>query len=1307
MLGLRIDHRRPTGSWTQEQWHAIHTRGSHILVAAAAGAGKTAVLVERIIRRILDPENPCDVDRLLVVTFTDAAAAEMRQRIARALAEAAEDPTRPAEERQRLRRQVSLIDRAHIQTLHGFCLWLVRRYFYLLDVDPLFRVLDGEEATLLKYETVDRLLEQQYDEAAPGGAFYALVDACRDARGDAGLRTLLLALYDYAVSLPDPDGWFAAAESMYRLDGTATVDDLPWAETVAAAVANEVATAAAYLQRACRLAEGLGAPAAARAQLREEAAFVADMALKARTASWTELHALFNPPPSFKVLRFSGYRDDVNKARIQDARNKAKKKLGDTAKRFFRHPPDVELELLRQSGPHVTELIRLVQEFGRLYWQAKRSRGVVDFSDLERLAYRVLQTPAEETETEAVSPAEELRAHFVEVLVDEYQDINPLQNAILKRVSRPADADEPNLFMVGDVKQSIYRFRLADPTLFLGHLERFQPFAEAVRQDAACSPAERPGVVIDLRANFRSRRQIVDGVNFLFRQILTPGVGELAYDERAELVAHAAYPPAEETGIELHLVERDPTRLPAAEGESPEHERSEDGGAVDEQREDEFSAERLTALEREAALVARLIREMLDREELVYDRTEGRMRPVRPRDIVVLLRSTKDRANLFVEALRAREIPAYAELGTGFFRAVEIETMLSLLRIIDNPRQDIPLAAVLRAPWVDLSTAELARLRALHPRGDLFAAVCHGAETLDDDLGRKLREFCARLESWRTAARISPLGDLLQRLYSETGYPEYVQGLPGGAQRLVNLHALHERAARFDGFTQGGLTRFLRFVESLQAEEGDLGEAPVLGEGDDVVRIMSIHKSKGLQFPVVIVADLGKRFNISDRVGTVLYDGHLGIAPQWADPELGLRAPTVAHQAVAEARRRAAVAEELRVLYVALTRAQEKLVLVGSTADIWATAAGWSQAAEVDGWALPDALLAGANTFLDWIGPAVMRHRDGEPLRKAAEKESGVPVHVKDPNPFTDPSRWAVRLWTVEQTGGLAGEARGAAETRGVDWHRLAAGEPLGRTIDSGIAQALEAALGRAYPFRASTRAPAKVSVTLLARELHDEGDGAALPAEPDAEPFLPALRRPRFVEGEKEPGGAEHGTAMHTFLYHLDLGRPWTVDALKAAAGALVARRLLTRAQRDALDLEAIMHFLETDLGSRIRRAARDGRLWREWAFTLAVELERLWHILSPGQAAPFGAEDRVVVQGTVDALWLEDDRLYLVDYKTDRRRDVQWLISRYEPQLKLYSEAAERITGLPVGSVYLVHLREISQILALPDGKHRDSSE
>ena len=280
-----------------------------------------------------------------------------------------------------------------------------------------------------------------------------------------------------------------------------------------------------------------------------------------------------------------------------------------------------------------------------------------------------------------------------------------------------------------------------------------------------------------------------------------------------------------------------------------------------------------------------------------------------------------------------------------------------------------------------------------------FAAVCHGAETLDDDLGRKLREFCARLESWRTAARISPLGDLLQRLYSETGYPEYVQG-PARRGAAIGEFARPARAGgAFDGFTQGGLTRFLRFVESLQAEEGDLGEAPVLGEGDDVVRIMSIHKSKGLQFPVVIVADLGKRFNISDRVGTVLYDGHLGIAPQWADPELGLRAPTVAHQAVAEARRRAAVAEELRVLYVALTRAQEKLVLVGSTADIWATAAGWSQAAEVDGWALPDALLARANTFLDWIGPAVMRHRDGEPLRKAAEKESGVPVHVRDPNP--------------------------------------------------------------------------------------------------------------------------------------------------------------------------------------------------------------------------------------------------------------------------------------------------------------------
>lgn len=1303
-MGLYIDRRQPEGSWTEEQWHAIHTKGAHILVAAAAGAGKTAVLVERIIQRILDPARPCDVDRLLVVTFTDAAAAQMRQRIADALAEAAEDEARPTEERERLRRQVALIDRASIQTLHGFCLWLLRRYFYLLEIDPLFRVLDGEEATLLKYETVDRMLEEQYQRAQSGDRFYALVDAYRDARSDAALRALLLALHDYAASLPDPDDWFARAEAMYQLGDGVTVDDLPWARMVVEAVVGELLDAEALMRSALVLAEALGTPDGVQAQLREEKAFVGDLAEKARSASWTELHALFNPVPSFKTLRFTGFDDDIGKKRIQDARDKAKRRLAEVGKRFFCHAPEVELQLLRESGPHVQELIRLVREFSRLYRQSKRARGVVDFSDLEQLAFRILQTPADDPE--AISPCEEMRAHFVEVLVDEYQDINPLQNAILQRVARPAESDDPNLFMVGDVKQSIYRFRLADPTLFLHHLEHFQPFHEAVRCTEGEADDAREGVVIDLRANFRSREQVVDGVNFIFRQILTPGVGELAYDERAELVARAQYPPQEENRIELHVVESDPRRVPAAEEDSSAAPDSEDAG-------DEQALEHRTALEREAGVVARLVRDMIDRGDLVYDREEGGMRPVRPRDIVVLLRSTKDRANLFVEALRAVEIPAYAELGTGFFWAVEVETMLSLLRIIDNPRQDIPLAAVLRAPWVDLSTTEMARIRALHPRGDLFEAVIHGAEVLDDELGRKLQIFRSQLEEWRSAARLSSLGDLIQRLYNETGYPEYVQGLPGGAQRLVNLNALHERAARFDGFTQGGLTRFLRFVDSLQQEEGDLGEAPVLGEGDDVVRIMSIHKSKGLQFPVVIVADLGKQFNISDRVGTILYDGRLGIAPQWSDPGLGLRTRTLAHQAVAEARRRATVAEELRVLYVALTRAQERLLLVGSTADIWETAARWSQAADVDGWSLPDHMLARADSYFDWIGPAVLRHRDAEPLRAAARKESGVHVEVQDTKPYDDPSRWSITLWTVDQTAGLVGATAVGGPPATVDWEKLSRGEPLGRTVDPEVAKALHEALGQAYRFSASTRAPAKVSVTLLARELHDESEGAVLPPDAppartahrpasayrreDVEPFTSSLRKPRFMEEEKELGGAEHGTAMHTFLYHLDIGRHWTLQNLQAAANDLVKARLLTAAQRVALDLEAIFDFLNGELGQRLGSAARDGRLWREWAFTLSVELERLRDLLLTEAEAVVSSGDRVVVQGTVDALWLEDNTLYLIDYKTDRRDDPAWLLTRYEPQLQIYREAVERITGLPVGDAYLVHLRSSSQVIPL----------
>lgn len=1312
-MSLRINPSEPQGQWTQDQWQAIYTQGAHVLVAAAAGAGKTAVLVERIIQRIMDPERPCDVDRLLVVTFTDAAAAQMRERIGRALSKAAEDPKRPTSERARLRRQVALLDRAAIQTLHGFCLWLLRRYFYLLDIDPMFRVLDGEEATLLKVETADRLLEQQYEQADSGATFYALIDAYRDAWGDSGVRSIILELYDYASSLPDPDAWYDRALAMYQIDAAASIDDLPWTPVIVQAIANELLASEALMRRALGLAESHGTPPAVQQHLTEEIGMISELVTAAQSGSWLRLYHLFEPAPKFKTLRFTGFDDDLAKDQIKTARNAAKEVVAKIAKTYFRHTPGIELQLLRESEPHVGELIRLVRAFDRMYTQAKRARAAVDFSDLERLALRILEYEPKDPETS--TPSEELQPYFAEVLVDEYQDINPLQDAILRQVSRPHGADDPNLFMVGDVKQSIYRFRLADPTLFLHRMETFRPMDEVTKD------VSDPGVVINLKANFRSRASVIDGVNYIFRQILTPGVGELAYDKRAELVAQASFPPVAESAVQLHLVERDPTRVPASDGEDEAH-------IPDDEDLDGDSLTHRSALETEALVVAELVRQMIDRGDTVYDRSIDALRPTRPRDIAILLRSTKGRANIFVEALRGEGIAAYAELGTGFFWAVEVETILALLRVIDNPRQDIPLAAVLRAPWVDISTTDLARIRVLEPKGELYDAVVKAAAELQDRLGQRLQHFLAQIDTWRTAARLSTLGELLQRIYRDTGYPEYVQGLPGGAQRLVNLNALQERAARFDGFTQGGLVRFLRFVDSLQQQDGDLGEAPVLGEGDDVVRIMSIHKSKGLQFPVVLVANMGKTFNLSDRSGSILYHGELGVAPQWADVNLGLRSKTLAHQAVSEIRRRDAVAEELRVLYVALTRAEERLILVGSVRDGWATVGNWSQGVDVAGWPLPDYMLARGKSFLDWVGPAVMRHANGAPLRSMAEAETGQDLHVADQGVYSDPSRWAITYWGHEAVSALQQpDRRQAGAAAAPDWNQLARGESLGREVDPEVAAQLESHLSRKYPYDVSTMAPAKVSVTLLARELFEEENGiAALPGvtpisqadagesktdqvratRPDVErwserrvePFTSRLRQPVFMEEERPPTAAEQGTAMHALLYHIDLKTALSPAAIEQAAKELMERNLLTKGQLQALDLGSVYDFFRSNLGRRIQTAAQEGRLWREWAFTMAYELDRLKGLMGSVDGMAIGGADTIVVQGTIDALWMENSRLYIVDYKTDQVQSADQLLDRYTRQVRLYAEAARQITGINVGGGYLVHLRDKSQDIEVP---------
>ena len=1257
------------GRWTPEQELAIAAGGSHVLVAAAAGSGKTATLIERIRRRLTDPAEPLEVDRLLVVTFTEAAAAEMRERLATAVQAAlADDPGND-----RLQRQFTLLGRATISTLHSFCLRLVRQHFYRLGLDPALAVISEHEALLLRQEVLEQLFEGRFTEE-PEGAFIALVERYGGDGGGDGLKQLVLTIHDYAQSLPWPERWLTEAAERFALPATMALEETPWWEPLHRHVQIQLGQAAARLAEAERLARQPGGPTAYAEALERERQQVERAAAG---SGWAAMAAavsgiVFGKLPPVRA----DAADEQRKKRVQKLRADAKGVVADLTE-LLQRPAAEWLDDLRNVAPYMGTLVDLVRQFDAAFRRAKDTQGAVDFQDLECFALQLLVDPtATPGELRPSDVARELRERFEAVLVDEYQDINGVQDAILTLVARDGSAGEPNRFMVGDVKQSIYRFRHADPSLFL---TKYQSYPEAPEPGAE-------GRRIVLGANFRSRAGVIDAVNFLFRQLMTAGVGEMSYDQAAELRCRADYPPLPGAAsvldgppVELHLLDRAGLQAesPGSDepGEAADGEEG-NGGAGGVGGEAAELAE-ISAVEREARLVARRIRTLVEGSEgepplPVWDAAAGEHRPLRYRDVVILLRAVTGRANLFLEALAQAGVPAYAQLSTGYFAATEVDVCLSLLQVLDNPRQDIPLAAVLRSPLVGLSSADLARVRLAAPALDFYAAVLSAAR-VTDSLGPVLARFLDALERWRTAARRRPLSQVIWQIYQETGFVHYTGGMPGGAQRQANLIALYDRARQFDQFSRQGLFRFLRFIERLKAGEADLGTAPALGESEDVVRVFSIHKSKGLEFPVVILADLGKSFGRQDQQGDLLLHRGLGFGPQFVDPELRVKYPTLAWHAARQAIRLEALAEELRILYVALTRARERLILVGSGRDLADACSRWSQAATVSGWPLPDALLATAGSYLDWIGSALIRHPAGAPLLALAGVEPG-----PDSSVAADPSRWELHLYDAEALAELLRLEPAAAPADPVDWAAVGELRPLGRPVQSEAVALLSGRFAWRYPQAAVVQRPAKLSVTelkgLFDPEVQEPWPGQGAPGEVGR-----LDRRPRFLQDEgKRLTPAEFGTLMHLVLQHVDLRRPLDEADVGAQVAALAERGLITEAQAAAVDTAAIAGFFASPLGARIRRTPE--RVRREVAFTLGMPAAAVYPDLDPAAAAG----EVVVVQGMIDLLLEEEDGFLLVDYKTDRR-DPEAAAAAYRLQVLTYQRAVAAILGKPVREAYL----------------------
>ena len=1227
--------------WTKEQEEAIYSKGSDILVAAAAGSGKTAVLVERMIQKLLDPHDPVNIDELLVVTFTNAAAQEMRNRIGSALEKALEE--NPASNH--LKKQLSLLQRAPISTLHSFCLEVIKEYSYLLDIDPSFRIADEMEADLIKQDVIDELFEEWYgDETGKQELFFAVIDRFSGDRSDQEVEELILNLFTFAMQSPAPEKWLNLLSAPYEIDDEVEETELVWLQIIKKEAELQFTAIEEEVVQAERISNESDGPIQYLPMIEQELADVRKA--KELLTAWDELQQFMT---GYKFGRLSSKKSDCDedkKEKVKKLRDAYKKRWQKINESWFTRSLDRQITDMRALAPVIRELADMVKQFMWRYEEEKKERALVDFSDLEHYCLRVLATEDEETgkpiPTEA---AHQFKARFKEVLIDEYQDVNLVQETIVALISDQEGTG--NRFMVGDVKQSIYRFRHAEPGLFIGKYKRFAEMGN-------------PGKRIDLASNFRSREEVLVGANYIFRQILDEELGEIAYDKDAELIyANKMYEVMEypEPQPELVVLDRD-------QGErktTPEEDES--GGTLDD----------LEKAQLEARLYAERIKEWIGKKERsplqVTDKSNGTQRDLQYRDIVILLRSMTW-APQIAEELKTQGIPVYAEISSGYFAAIEIKIMISLLKIIDNPRQDIPLASVLKSPIVGLNEDELARVRLADRKNALYDAVTAYVKVENDDAVRKLTAFIDKLETFRMNARQGALADLIWQIYRETGFYDFAGGMPGGRQRQANLRALYDRARSYERTSFRGLFRFLRFIERMEERGDDLGTARALSEQEDVVRIMTIHKSKGLEFPVVILGAMDKTFNMQDLRMKYSLHKDLGFAAKYIDPINRIIYPTLFYQAMNQAKKREMLAEEMRVLYVALTRAKEKLLMVGNVSSFEKKKDAWQKMLDQSEWVLPAHSRAGVNSYLDWVGQALVRHENGIAFRDDELPEK-ISKEIRQ-----DPSIWKI---SVIHASELAGIEESVEELEGGINEHIKEWQPLSK--ESNREEWVAERLSYEYPHSDAAKTRAKQSVTEIKRqrEIRDEYSSDML-----LRPFRgPIVQRPRFMQEKKELSAAEKGTALHAVMQHIPFTKEWTSIEIETFTEQLVDKEILTRDAAASVDYEAIEKFFATDLAKQMIHTEN---IQREIPFSLSLPADQVY--------AKWDADssETVLVQGIIDCAFpCEDGTWIMLDYKTDEiNEDISEALEaklrkRYKTQLELYKTAIEEIWKIRVKRTYL----------------------
>ena len=1276
--------------WTKEQEQVIGLRNRNILVSAAAGSGKTAVLVQRILGKVMDPEHPVDIDRLLIMTFTRAAAGEMRERIANALEDAlGENP-----ENEHLQRQTTLIHTAQITTIDGFCAYVIRNYFHLIGLDPGYRTGEEGELKLLQEDVMKELLEAYY--AKDQEKYKYFIECYAAGKSDEGIRDLIYSLYHAAMSNPYPDEWLEECINSYKNTDIESIKASEWMKLLWKNVLADLEQAKGLAEEARKLCFSPGGPYLYDDAISSDLLLIRDAQEKALTGEFDGTRAVLGSPAFARLSTKKPKEpvDDLLKEQVKALRENEKDILKDLGSRYFTVGEE-ELPLLLECCREPVEmLVELTREFIRLYGEKKREKNILDFTDMEHFALEILmERVADEGEAgyRMSQAARELSMKYDEVMVDEYQDSNLVQEMITTCVSGWAKKSK-NIFMVGDVKQSIYRFRLARPELFMEKYKKYM---------LTDSEEQR----IDLHKNFRSRSQVLSCANFIFRQIMGEDLGGIAYDEAAALYPGAVFPEGardEFLSTEVLLVEKDSEEL-------------------------EDLMEGQDARELEALTISHRIQEMVGKEKIL-DKETGEYRPVRYGDIVILLRTASGWSETFTDVLSAHGIPVYAASKTGYFSALEVVTVLNYLQVCDNPLQDIPLAGVLRSPLVGCTTQELAVIREEDPEGMLYESVLHflGEEETNsadevqeavtgvgfneeipweeeyqtdlfdwerlqqeeaarekekrrklispedrDALQKKLRGFISLLNEMRDLAVYTPVHELILEILRRTGYGNYAKALPNGAQRSANLAMLVEKAMDYEKTSYRGLFNFVRYIEHLQKYEVDYGEVNLSGAGEGSVEIMTIHKSKGLEFPVVILAGMGKQFNFQDLNAKLLIHPDYGLGADAILPDRRMVVSTLNKQVIRRQLLEESLGEEIRVLYVALTRAKEKMILTGAVSNLDKELISLSHFRENQTELLPAETRLKGKNYLDYVLPALARHRCMDSLY---EKIGLFPT--KENPLYEDPAQFQVKRITAQ----MLTEAEVVDQATGQMEENLLEDWDCEKVMDSGIREELDKRFGFVYPYEYRRDIPVKVTVSDLKKKSYheDEEIEEAVYFEPDIVPLVPRFIEEK-TEAEEEFTGAARGTAYHRVMECLEYGKTDTSQNLKEQIEELVQNQKLSEVEAKCVRVSDIRGFVECDLGQRMKAAALKGRLFREQPFVIsrsAAKIDESWD-----------ESERVLVQGIIDAYFLEDEEIVLVDYKTDyvRRGEEKKLIERYHTQLEDYGQALERMTRRRVKEKYI----------------------